>query len=83
MNNTFVFDIETIPDLDAGRRIYGLEDLSDEDTAKAMFHIRAQESFGTSGVIGRLRPCPDCSCRYGSAHPRARSHGAAPSRTAN
>ena len=36
LNNIFVFDIETIPDLEAGRRIYGLDGLSDEDTAKAM-----------------------------------------------
>jgi predicted PolB exonuclease-like 3'-5' exonuclease len=47
LNNTFVFDIETIPDLEAGRRIYHLEGLSDEDTAKAMFHIRNQETGGS------------------------------------
>lgn len=47
VNNVFVFDIETIPDLEAGRRIYGLDGLSDEDTAKAMFHIRNQETGGS------------------------------------
>lgn len=47
MNNIFVFDIETIPDLDAGRRIYNLQGLSDDDTAKAMFHIRNQETGGS------------------------------------
>ncbi|TNG00934.1 MAG: 3'-5' exonuclease [Gammaproteobacteria bacterium] len=47
MNNIFVFDIETIPDLDAGRRLYDLDGLSDADTAKAMFHIRHQESGGS------------------------------------
>ncbi len=47
MNNIFVFDIETVPDLDAGRRIYNLEGLSDDDTAKAMFHIRNQETGGS------------------------------------
>lgn len=47
MNNIFVFDIETIPDLDAGRKIYNLEGLSDEDTARAMFHIRNQETGGS------------------------------------
>ena len=47
LTNTFVFDIETVPDLDAGRRIYQLDDLSDEDTAKAMFHIRNQETGGS------------------------------------
>lgn len=35
-----VFDIETIPDTDAGRRLYDLHDLSDEETAKAMFAMR-------------------------------------------
>lgn len=35
-----VFDIETIPDLDAGRTLYDLHGLSDEDTAKAMFALR-------------------------------------------
>lgn len=47
LNNIFVFDIETIPDLEAGRRIYSLDGLSDEDTAKAMFHIRNQETGGS------------------------------------
>lgn len=47
MMNVLVFDIETIPDLDAGRRLYGLEDLSDKDVAKAMFHMRRQETGGS------------------------------------
>ncbi|HEB99010.1 MAG TPA: 3'-5' exonuclease [Thiotrichales bacterium] len=42
--NVFVFDIETIPDVEGGRRLYGLDGLSDEDVAKAMFHLRQQES---------------------------------------
>jgi predicted PolB exonuclease-like 3'-5' exonuclease len=35
-----VFDIETIPDVDAGRNLYDLQGLSDKDTAKAMFALR-------------------------------------------
>ncbi len=35
-----VFDIETIPDVETGRRLYALEDLSDEDTASALFALR-------------------------------------------
>lgn len=35
-----VFDIETIPDVEAGRKLYDLYDLSDEDTAKALFALR-------------------------------------------
>lgn len=45
--NVLVFDIETIPDLDAGRRLYDLEDLQDKDVAKAMFHMRRQETGGS------------------------------------
>ncbi|WJW76150.1 3'-5' exonuclease [Thiohalobacter sp. IOR34] len=42
--NVFVFDIETVPDVEAGRRLHGLEGLSDADVGKAMFHLRQQES---------------------------------------
>jgi predicted PolB exonuclease-like 3'-5' exonuclease len=34
--NTLVFDIETVPDVELGRRLYDLADLSDADVAKAM-----------------------------------------------
>ena len=47
MNNILAFDIETVPDLAAGRKLYGLDGLSDADTAKAMFHIRNQETGGS------------------------------------
>lgn len=35
-----VFDIETIPDLEAGKKLYGLDGLSDSDTAQALFALR-------------------------------------------
>jgi hypothetical protein len=35
-----VFDIETIPDIDAGRKLYGLDGLSDADIIAAMFALR-------------------------------------------
>lgn len=35
-----VFDIETIPDIEAGKKLYELGDLSDFDTAQAMFALR-------------------------------------------
>ena len=35
--NTLVFDIETVPDVDFGRRLYTLEGLDDAAVAKAMF----------------------------------------------
>ncbi|MEM7408454.1 MAG: 3'-5' exonuclease [Pseudomonadota bacterium] len=44
--NVFVFDLETIPDLDGGRRLYGLDGLADEDVGKAMAHLR-KASAGT------------------------------------
>jgi hypothetical protein len=37
---TLVFDIETIPDIDGGRRLYGLKDLSDKEAAEAMAALR-------------------------------------------
>lgn len=38
--SVLVFDIETIPDLESGRKLHDLHGLSDEDTAKAMFALR-------------------------------------------
>ena len=40
----FSFDIETIPDVDFGRRMWDLGDLSDEDVASAMFTKQQQKS---------------------------------------
>ena len=42
--NIFVFDIETIPDLNGGRRLYNLDGLSDKEVANIMFHKRRQET---------------------------------------
>ena len=40
----FAFDVETAADVEAGRRLYGLEGLDDPDAAKAMRQLRMQES---------------------------------------
>ena len=40
--NCFSFDIETVPDVEFGRRVYGLDGLNDEDVASAMVSIRQQ-----------------------------------------
>jgi 3'-5' exonuclease len=40
--NTLVFDIETVPDVELGRRLYGLHDLDDAGVAKAMFAKQRQ-----------------------------------------
>ena len=42
----FSFDIETVPDVEFGRRFWDLDGLSDEDVGKAMTCIR-QQSAGT------------------------------------
>jgi predicted PolB exonuclease-like 3'-5' exonuclease len=44
--NTLVFDIETVPDTDLGRRLHGLKDLSDEQVGNIMFAKRRQEIGG-------------------------------------
>jgi len=44
--NTLVFDIETIPDTDFGRRHLGLDGLEDEAVAQAMFEQRREKSGG-------------------------------------
>lgn len=40
MSSTLVFDIETVPDVENGRKLYALENLSDSDTALAMQALR-------------------------------------------
>ena len=45
--NIFVFDIETVPDVASGRRLYGLDELDDKNIARVMFHKRAAESGGS------------------------------------
>ncbi len=44
VSNTMVFDIETVPDVESGRRLFDLHGLSDEDTAKAMAHMQLQKT---------------------------------------
>ena len=45
--NVFVFDIETVPDVDSGRRLYKLDGLSDAEVAEVMFHKRRQDTGGS------------------------------------
>lgn len=45
--NVLVFDIETVPDVDSGRRLYDLDGLSDEDVAKSMYQLRRQQANGS------------------------------------
>jgi predicted PolB exonuclease-like 3'-5' exonuclease len=46
MTTTLVFDIETVPDVPLGRRLYGLDGIADEDVAKAMA-FRQMQVAGT------------------------------------
>jgi predicted PolB exonuclease-like 3'-5' exonuclease len=42
--NVFAFDIETVPDVELGRRIYGLDDLSDKQVGYVMQTRRREET---------------------------------------
>jgi hypothetical protein len=42
--NVLAFDIETVPDVEAARRLYGLDGLPDAQVAEVMFTRRRQES---------------------------------------
>ncbi len=42
--NILAFDIETVPDVDTGRRLHGLEGLSDKDVAQVMFAKRREQT---------------------------------------
>jgi predicted PolB exonuclease-like 3'-5' exonuclease len=44
MHTLFVFDIETVPDVAGGRRLLGLDGLSDAEVVLAMQQLRRQES---------------------------------------
>jgi len=45
--NIFVFDIETIPDVNSGRRLHSLYELNDNEVAQKMFELRRQETGGS------------------------------------
>lgn len=49
--NVLVFDIETVPDVDAARRLYGLDGLGDRDVAAVMVARRSQETDGRSDFL--------------------------------
>ena len=42
-----VFDIETVPDVETGRALYNLTDLTDDDVAKVLFTKRVQDTNGS------------------------------------
>lgn len=53
--NIFVFDIETVPDTDSGRKIYNIDSsLSDKDVAKIMF-CKRREKTGNEFIAHHLQ----------------------------
>src|SRR5690625_4468660 len=42
--NVFVFDIETVPDIEGGLRLLDLQDLSDAEVGQAMLALRRQQT---------------------------------------
>ncbi len=53
--NIFVFDIETVPDVESGRRLYELDGLDDDNVARVMFHQRAEETGGSEFLRHHLQ----------------------------
>ncbi len=49
--NILVFDIETVPDVESGKRLYNLNSLSDKEAGEVMFTRRRQETDGSSDFI--------------------------------
>ena len=49
--NILVFDIETIPDIDSGKKIFNLEGLNDKNAAELMFSQRYQKTNGKSEFL--------------------------------
>ncbi len=49
--NVFVFDIETVPDVDGGRRLMDLDGLDDGTVAEAMFKRRREQTGGSSDFL--------------------------------
>jgi len=45
--NVFVFDIETVPDIESGKKIHDLDGLSDRDVIRAMEQLRGQQTGNT------------------------------------
>jgi predicted PolB exonuclease-like 3'-5' exonuclease len=66
--NTLVFDIETVPDVAFGRRLYDLGALPDEQVAKAMFALRRQDRGGDFLPLEQHRVVAiSCALRKGDA----------------
>ena len=45
--NVFVFDVESVPDIESGRKIHDLQGLEDADVVRAMEQLRSQQTGNT------------------------------------
>ena len=63
--NTLVFDIETVPDVEFGRRLFGLDGLSDEEVGKAM-QARSRQESGSDFLPHEQHRIVAISCAFRS-----------------
>ena len=63
--NTLVFDIETVPDVAFGRRLFGLEGLDDDEVGKAM-QARARQDSGSDFLPHEQHRIVAISCVFRS-----------------
>ena len=63
--NTLVFDIETIPDVEFGRKLFGLEGLSDDEVGKAM-QAKARQDSGSDFLPHDQHRIVAISCAFRS-----------------
>jgi predicted PolB exonuclease-like 3'-5' exonuclease len=63
--NVLVFDIETVPDVELGRRALGLAGLADAEVAKAMF-ARCRQDSGRDFLSHELQRVITISCMWRS-----------------
>ena len=61
--NALVFDIETVPDVEFGRRLFGLEGLSDDEVGKAM-QARARQDTGSDFLPHTQHRIVAISCAF-------------------
>ncbi len=64
--NVLVFDIETVPDTETGRRIFDLKNLTDEDVARAMVAKQVQKTGGSEFLPLHLHQIVAISAVYRS-----------------
>jgi predicted PolB exonuclease-like 3'-5' exonuclease len=67
--NIFVFDIETVPDVESGRKLMGLNDLDNHDVANIIFQQHRQETGGSDFLRRYLPGIPVFRVDQGASYP--------------